>query len=160
MLLSRTSEYALRSMGAISIQCADFPVSASGISKQIGCPKHYLSKVLRKLVNAGLLKAKKGHGGGFVLAKQACQILLCDIMAAVDGPTKYRHYIFGWRQCDSKKPCILHHRWSKVNSAFAEWSRTTSLEAIKKDLESSQWLFSEGETRQFNSIQKSKKKLK
>ncbi len=142
MILSRTSEYALRIMAAVSMQRGAIPMRASEISEQISCPKHYLSKVLRKLVNAGLLKAEKGHGGGFLLAKRANQILFCNIMDAVDAPTKNKHCIFGWRQCDSKNPCILHHRWSKVNATFVEWSKTTSLEDIQKDAKSSEWLFS------------------
>lgn len=145
MILSRTAEYALRIMAAISTARGARPLRAAEISSEINCPKPYVSKVLRKLVSAGLLKAEKGHGGGFLLAKRSEQIFFCDIMEAVDTPTRQKHCIFGWRQCNSSKPCILHHRWNKVNSAFTEWSKNTSLQDIQKDAASSNWLFSSGD---------------
>ena len=140
MLLSRTTEYALRIMAAVATSRGAIPLKAKDLSELINCPRHYVSKVLRKLVSAGLLKATKGHGGGFLLAKKAGQIYFSEIMNAVDLPTKNKYCIFGWRQCSSANPCILHYRWDRVNESFVEWAQHTTLEHIQQDAENSQWL--------------------
>lgn len=140
MILSQTSEYAIRAVSCIAVQGEKGPVAAKDLSKDISIPSHYLSKVLRRLVKANLLHATKGHNGGFVLARPAQKIKIVDILAAVETHVPAKHCIFGWRMCNSKDPCILHHRWSAVNDAFQTWARTTTLADIKNDAEASRWL--------------------
>lgn len=154
MILSQTAEYALRIMAAISLSRGARPLRASEISDEITCPRHYVSKVLRKLVNAGLLKGTKGHGGGFLLAKSSENILFCDVIDAIEGVAKVKHCIFGWRQCNPEKPCILHNRWSKVSGAFNEWARTTSLADIQDDASRSEWLISLGKVGGIKKVRK------
>lgn len=116
------------------------PVRAKDMSASISIPPHYLSKVLRRLVEANILHATKGHNGGFVLARPAKQIKLIQILEAVEINVPPKHCIFGWRMCSSKEPCVLHHRWSSVNDAFQKWARTTTLADIKKDASKAQWI--------------------
>ena len=118
MILSRTAEYALRIMTSVALSQGARALRSKEIAASISCPAHYVSKVLRKLVKAGLLRAEKGHGGGFLLAKPADKILFIDVIEVVQGPSKNKHCIFGWRECDPDNPCILHHRWNSVSNSF------------------------------------------
>ena len=62
---NQTTEYALRAMAIVALQPRDQPIPAKVLSKAAGIPQHYLSKIMKKLVEAGLIKSQKGHGGGF-----------------------------------------------------------------------------------------------
>ena len=62
---NRTTEYALRAMAHLALQRQDHPMPAKELSKMTGIPQHYLSKIMKKMVEAGLVKSKKGHGGAF-----------------------------------------------------------------------------------------------
>ncbi|MBW2295571.1 MAG: Rrf2 family transcriptional regulator, partial [Deltaproteobacteria bacterium] len=68
MVLSQTAEYALRAMAWLATAPTREPVRAKDLSVATGIPSHYLSKVMRRLVLAGLLISQKGQGGGFLLA--------------------------------------------------------------------------------------------
>lgn len=140
MMLSQTSQYAIRIMAGIALSRGASPLTARAISESINCPAHYTSKVLRSLVLAGLLRAGKGHGGGFMLARGADRIRFCDVLEAVQGAPSVKKCIMGWRSCDSKHPCILHHRWSSVSEAFQEWARATTLADIQRDAGELDWL--------------------
>lgn len=140
MMLSQTAQYALRIMTSIALAQGARPIRAREIAEQIRCPAPYVSKVLRKLVTAGLLKAVKGHGGGFLLARPAEKIFFCQVLEAIDVPAEAKQCIFGWRKCDPNNPCILHHRWNTVSSSFLEWTRTTSLASIQQDAKNLEWL--------------------
>lgn len=141
MLLSQTSEYAIRAMSYIALtQDNKGSLRAKDISAAIDIPVHYLSKVLRRLVASGLLTAIKGHNGGFLLGKSAKKIRIVDVLTAVELEVPAKHCIFGWRACNSREPCILHHRWSSVNEAFQRWARTTTLFNIKEDASREGWL--------------------
>jgi Rrf2 family iron-sulfur cluster assembly transcriptional regulator len=49
-------------------------------------PQPYLEQILLALKGAGLVRSKRGVGGGYVLARPTEDILLSEIISAVDGP--------------------------------------------------------------------------
>ncbi len=143
MILSQTSEYAVRAAAYIASHSDAGPVRAKDMGKEISIPSHYLSKVLRKLVEAGILTATKGHNGGFLLARPPKKITILQVLESVEQKVPAKHCIFGWRMCNSKSPCVLHHRWSAVNDAFQKWARTTTLADIRDDASKSSWIIPE-----------------
>lgn len=60
------------------------PMTADAISKGCKFPPRFLYRVLRRLVDAGLLQGVSGPRGGYSLAKKPRQIRLLDIILAVD----------------------------------------------------------------------------
>lgn len=140
MILSQTSEYAIRAMATIALAEQETPIRSKDLSSETGIPSHYLSKIMRKLVEAGLLSAERGHRGGFLLAKSPQRIRIVDIIEAVEASVPVKHCIFGWRACNANDPCILHHRWSAVNEAFQCWARDTSLFDVRKDASALGWM--------------------
>jgi Rrf2 family iron-sulfur cluster assembly transcriptional regulator len=127
MLLSQTSEYALRAMAWLAAAPPGVPVRAKDLAASAGVPLHYLSKILRRLVLADLLVSQKGQGGGFVLARPPQEIRFLDILAAVDAyPTEGR-CAFGWGACQEDNPCPLHETWSALSDAIRTWAANTTL---------------------------------
>ncbi|HSB64523.1 MAG TPA: Rrf2 family transcriptional regulator [Thermoanaerobaculia bacterium] len=54
------------------------------IAQAAGVPAPFLSKVLGRLVDRGLLRSKRGRGGGFVLGRPASEITLGDVALALE----------------------------------------------------------------------------
>jgi Rrf2 family protein len=64
-----------------------FAVTSDTIAKSVGTNPVVVRRLLGQLVRAGLVEAKKGHGGGAALARPAAKISLGDIYRAVSsGP--------------------------------------------------------------------------
>ena len=124
--LSQTAEYALRAMAALSRPDAG-AMRAIDLSRATSVPSHYLSKVLRRLVEAQLLVSQKGHGGGFVLARPAAEIHFADVLDAVDQAPASGRCAFGWGSCDARNPCPLHPAWSRLNEALISWASGPTL---------------------------------
>jgi Rrf2 family protein len=55
-------------------------LSAAEIAERYGISGHHLAKVLRQLVNAGLIQAVRGVGGGYRFAGNARRITLLDVI--------------------------------------------------------------------------------
>jgi Rrf2 family protein len=125
--LSQTAEYALRAAAWLAIHSPLDPVRARDLSEGSGIPPHYLSKILRRLVLAGLLESQKGRGGGFVLARPPSAIRFQDVLAAVDAYPAPDRCAFGWGTCNPGDPCPLHESWSRLGGAFRDWATSTSL---------------------------------
>lgn len=114
-------------MARFASQEPDQPLRAKDLSEEIGVPVHYLSKILRRLVIAGLLTSTKGHGGGFTLAKPPAQIRFKEILHAVNHGVVSNLCVFGWGKCDKRNPCPLHAAWNELNYSFENWAQTTTL---------------------------------
>ena len=124
---NRTTEYAMRAMANLALQPRDQPMPAKALAKVTGIPQHYLSKIMKKLVGAGLVKSKKGHGGGFTLRKPKKEIHYLDILVASGYEAHPIRGVFGWGECNSEAPCPLHDSWVDLNEAFKEWAMKKTL---------------------------------
>jgi Rrf2 family iron-sulfur cluster assembly transcriptional regulator len=138
MLISQTAEYAIRAMSAIATLPEGIKIRATDLGRATGIPAPYLSKILRRLVLAGLLVSQKGQGGGFSLACPATEIPFIDILNAVDAFPADGRCAFGWGNCGQLSPCPLHGAWSRLNHQIRDWANDTNLAEIATAAEGDQ----------------------
>jgi Rrf2 family transcriptional regulator, iron-sulfur cluster assembly transcription factor len=125
--LSQTSEYALRAMAWIATRQSEKAIRARDLSDATQIPHQYLSKILRRLVRARLLKSRKGRGGGFALARPAGEIRIRDVLVSMDAYPDESRCAFGWGTCDARRPCPLHGLWSEISEGFHAWASRATL---------------------------------
>ena len=70
--------FALHTLGHMSVNSGLVQTSAE-IAQHVGTKAVVVRRVLGRLREAGLLKLKKGHSGGWVLAKPASNISLAEV---------------------------------------------------------------------------------
>ena len=130
MFLPKTAKYALQALTYITLENRGGYIPAGDLSKKIGIPLPFLSKIMRRLVSQQLLKVKKGPKGGFKLAVAPEKIRFFDILSAAGYPFGRKHCLFGWKKCGSDNPCPLHHSWSQINDSFLHWAEETRLSGL------------------------------
>jgi Rrf2 family protein len=87
--VSARVDYALRAMtelAAVWREQESGALRGSEISKVQGIPKKFLENILFDLRRAGFIKARRGAGGGYQLARPPEKVTLADIIRAVEGP--------------------------------------------------------------------------
>lgn len=82
-MFSQTAEYALRAMVCLALR-PEGRVAAGLLAEETKVPSDYLAKVLQLLARARLVAGRRGVGGGYVLAREASQIRLVDVLDAVE----------------------------------------------------------------------------
>lgn len=85
MKLTRSVSYAVAILLKVQKAPSGDSLTAAKIAKGAKFPPRFLYRVLRRLVDAGLLNGVSGPGGGYSLAKKPRQISLLDIVLAVEG---------------------------------------------------------------------------
>ncbi len=130
MLLPQTAEYAFRAMTCLLKRYPDGATRSQDLSEQANIPPFYLSKVMRRLVLAGLVTSQRGHGGGFRLAKPPEQIRFLDILEAVDYQAEMGRCAFGIGRCNPDNPCPLHPAWSTLQGQFLVWASSNRLDSL------------------------------
>lgn len=133
MNLTQTAEYALRAMARLALLESGEAARAADLSETAAIPSHYVSKLMRRLVVAGLVDSRKGHGGGFTLAKPAATIRFVDVLRAVDYQVQPNRCAFGWGDCDPAHACPLHEVWNRMVSSFHKWAEETTLADVHHD---------------------------
>ena len=87
----------------------DGPTSVRDIAERTGLPQPYLEQILLALKGAGLVRSKRGVGGGYVLAREPSSITLGAIVSAVDGPIVLGDFGEPHQNgaCDHEGQCVL-----------------------------------------------------
>jgi Rrf2 family transcriptional regulator, iron-sulfur cluster assembly transcription factor len=135
MILSQTAEYALRAMAYLAILPEGTAVRARDVSDFAGIPTPYASKVLRRMVEKGLLCAQKGHGGGFRLSRPPEAIRFLDVLEAADDSLETQRCAFGWEKCSGARPCLLHEPFRALKESLLRWARDTTLASVRAGME-------------------------
>lgn len=135
MFFPKTAEYAIRCMAQIALLPWEASITAEDLHEIIGVPRDYLSKILRRLSTAGLLRAEKGHGGGFRLSSPPSSISFLKILEAIGFSFNPNHCAFGWGSCNPTLPCPLHDTFSKLNAQFFQWASSTTLADVSHTTE-------------------------
>jgi Rrf2 family protein len=130
--LTDTAEYALRAMSALALLPIGQSLSALHLSEKTRVPVHYLSKIMRRLVESQLVESSKGHAGGFKLARKPSLITYENILEAVGYEKPISNCVFGWGKCRDSKPCPMHGSWTQLNKLFVDWAGNTTLNHIVK----------------------------
>lgn len=76
----------MRLMVELAKHFGDGPVSLRVVARREDLPEAYLEQLASALRGAGLLKGKRGAGGGYVLARPPSEIRAGHIVRALDGP--------------------------------------------------------------------------
>src|SRR6186997_3338072 len=85
--VSTRGDYASRALLSLALHADESgPTSVRDIAERTGLPQPYLEQILLALKGAGIVRSKRGVGGGYVLAREPSQITLGEIVSAVDGP--------------------------------------------------------------------------
>ncbi|MEO0085944.1 MAG: Rrf2 family transcriptional regulator [candidate division WOR-3 bacterium] len=96
----RTSESsALALHAALLLARAPGKLTSGAIARKLGASAAHLAKVLSRLEKAGLVRAVRGPGGGYELARPARDITLLEVYAAVEGPPAATRCLFRVPAC-------------------------------------------------------------
>ncbi|MGK2878342.1 MAG: RrF2 family transcriptional regulator [Solirubrobacterales bacterium] len=87
MRVSAKVDYALRAAVELAAhEDEERLLTSEGIAERQGIPHAFLTNILQALRQAGLVTSKRGPVGGHKLSKPAKDILIADVIRAIDGP--------------------------------------------------------------------------
>jgi FeS assembly SUF system regulator len=113
--ISRLTDYAtviLANLGGGNL------ASAADIAVRTHIALPTVSKLLKELQHAGLVKSVRGARGGYQLARPAAGISAADIIDAVEGPVALTECASGSGMCGIETTCTVGHGWQGVSHAI------------------------------------------
>ncbi|MND98842.1 HTH-type transcriptional regulator IscR [compost metagenome] len=93
----------------------------------------YLEQLFARLRKSGLVKSVRGPGGGYRLAREACETAVAEIVLAVDEPIRATRCVGAGspKGCMIKgERCITHHLWEDLGQEIHRYLASVSLEDV------------------------------
>jgi Rrf2 family protein len=109
--ISRKIDYGLRAMIYLSSIPQEAVVPFREIARQMDVPEDFLAKILKTLVDTGLVKSTRGPHGGYALAKTPGDISFLDVIEAVEGPVALNVCLDGEDACGHSTACTMVSVW-------------------------------------------------
>ena len=127
MILSKTCIYGIRAILYIAAQEESSYLPIGKAAKDLGISFHFLTKILQSLTQQQILTSYRGPKGGVALARPAEQIMLADIVSAIDGKDLFSACILGIPGCGEGIPCPLHDQWTSIRGQISDMFSKTSV---------------------------------
>ncbi|HUR77246.1 MAG TPA: Rrf2 family transcriptional regulator [Acidimicrobiales bacterium] len=132
MKVSTRGDYASRALLSLALHDESGPTSVRDIAERTALPQPYLEQILLALKGAGLVRSKRGVGGGYVLARPPAEITLGQIVSAVDGPIVAGDFGEPHQDgaCDHEGQCVLLGVWAEVGRTMRQHLDSYTLEQM------------------------------
>ena len=127
--ISEAASLAMHAMAYLAGASNEVRCSTKKIAAVLNASEHHLSKVLQRLVRAGLLHSIRGPTGGFTIRRAPDEISLLDVLKAIEGSAGLRNCLFPRRICKGEK-CILGSLIETHNKQLLEHLRSTTLSEL------------------------------
>lgn len=128
--LTRQADHALRAMVFLAGQRDGGRRKAAEIAAAAGIPVPFAARVLAQLQHAGLLDARAGRDGGYILARNPAAISLLDVIEAIEGPLEARDCLLRDHRCGTDGHCLLHEAWAAAQGALREVLAEASIDSM------------------------------
>lgn len=122
--ISEATNLAIHAMRYLSM--TGEKLGAAELAKVLHASPHHLSKVLRRLVVAGLVSVEKGPEGGFHLTEKQNQTNLMKIYKAIEGETDFDVCLLENPLCGMEH-CIFGSLLKNVKREFVECLESTKI---------------------------------
>jgi Rrf2 family iron-sulfur cluster assembly transcriptional regulator len=132
MKLTTKGRYAVAAMADIAAHGDDAPVALADISLRQGISVAYLEQLFAKLRRSGLVESMRGVAGGYRLAREAGEIRVADVVAAVDEEIKTTACepgsSIGCRGTSTR--CMTHDLWDELGRQIGIFLNAVTLEDV------------------------------
>lgn len=127
MQISKKAQYGLRAMVCLAknFERNDF-LFLKEVSKKEDIPFDFLEKIILILKKEGLVKGKKGFGGGYILNKLPKNITVFDIVRVLEKTTTPVNCAL----CGKIRKCAAKNVWKKVDYAISKTLNSITLKDL------------------------------
>ena len=124
--ISKMTDYAIMVMVELHASRGEV-LSAHALAECSHLELPTVSKVLKLLVNTGLVDSYRGANGGYSLKRNAQDISVAEIIAAIEGPIAMTECSVEEGLCAQESICSLRGNWQRISVAVAKAMEGVSL---------------------------------
>jgi len=131
--ISKLTDYAIMLMVELNDRHGEV-LNAHGLAASTHLELPTVSKVLKLLARAGLVRSFRGINGGYSLDRAAAEVSVAEIIEAIEGPIAMTECSIEDGLCSQEQVCNLRGNWQRISSAVARAMRGVSLAEMSRPI--------------------------
>ena len=131
-MVTQKSQYALRALFELATRPDASPTRIEDIAKAQAIPQRFLEVVLNELKHAGLVEARRGPRGGYLLARSPRDITVADVIECSQGRFQPVDGLSdpSTADCSFKGDCAFVSLWEEVREAVNHVYEATTIQDL------------------------------
>jgi Rrf2 family iron-sulfur cluster assembly transcriptional regulator len=129
MILTTKARYAVTAMLDIAYHTEGKPISLPEIAVRQNISLSYLEQLFSRLKKNGLVESIKGPGGGYRLSKGADDIVISDVIHAVEENLETTA-CNGKSNCHNNQQCLSHNLWEDLGTEIKNFLSDVTLQQV------------------------------
>lgn len=135
MRLTSKGRYAVTAMLDVALHSQSGPVPLADISERQGISLSYLEQLFSRLRKNELVSSVRGPGGGYFLGRDADQIFVAQVIAAVDESVDATRCQGNKEGCQNGDRCLTHALWRDLSDRISGFLSSISLDELVRNQE-------------------------
>jgi Rrf2 family protein len=136
-VLTRKSKYGLKALLLLAREYGRGPILASEIAGREQIPEKFLQLILLELRRRGIVRSRRGHGGGYHLGRDPAAIDMGEVIRVLDGPLALTPCVSqtAYQRCDEcadEQLCGIRLVMKTVRDSTARILEGASLAAVNR----------------------------
>jgi Rrf2 family iron-sulfur cluster assembly transcriptional regulator len=127
--LTTKGRYAVTAMLDLALHQGGGPTALADIAQRQGISLSYLEQLFARLRKRTLVSSVRGPGGGYNLARDAAEISVAEVIAAVDEKVDTTR-CGGAHNCHANGPCLTHDLWQDLSERIYDYLSHISLQDL------------------------------
>lgn len=124
--ISKLADYGMVIMNILALAPGNL-YSAKELSQSAGIGLPTVSKLLKILLKAELVKSLRGSGGGYRLSRSPEEVTIAEVIAAIEGTPALTECAAGKHLCAKEAVCAVRNNWLLVNRAILQGLQSITL---------------------------------
>ena len=134
MIFSKSFGYALRGILYVAMMSDENrKIRIDEMANRLSVPRHFLGKIMNKVVKKGILNSTKGPNGGFSLNSASLDTSLLTLVESMDGLQQFDGCVLRLRKCNPEHPCPLHNRMETYKHDLLKIFSDTNIGSLLKE---------------------------
>jgi Rrf2 family iron-sulfur cluster assembly transcriptional regulator len=127
--LTTKGRYAVTAMLDLAIHHDQGPITLADIAQRQDISLSYLEQLFARLRKRALVSSVRGPGGGYHLARNASEIFVAEVIAAVDESVDTTR-CHGGHNCQDNQRCLTHDLWQDLSNRIYDYLSGISLKEL------------------------------
>ena len=135
-MITQKSQYALRALFELARRAGGVPTRIEDVAKAQGIPQRFLEVLLNELKHGGLVEARRGPRGGYLLAREPRNITVGEVIESIQGAFTPVECLPDPASADClfKGDCVFIPLWEEIRTAVQTvYDSTTLQDLIDRD---------------------------
>lgn len=130
MRFSTRTRYGLRFLLRLAAQPQGSLLQLGQVAREENISSGYLEQIVRALRPMGVLRAVRGSGGGYALAKAPTDINMEEVFQHLEGEISPVRCLSKGRSCQREKHCSTRGFWSELDTHIRNFLQHRTLQEI------------------------------